>query len=87
MSKIRLEKQRQVTLPVEIVEQAGIRQDDLLEVSYASGAITLRPVRASDMAMPTKSIMDYAGSCRGAWGSTPEEIESNLAADRESWDR
>jgi len=87
MSKIRLEKQRQLTLPSEIVELAGIRQDDLLEVTYANGVIILRPILKSNAQPPKKSIMDYAGSCKGAWGDTPEEIEANLVADRASWDR
>lgn len=87
MSKIRLEKQRQLTLPNEIVELAGIRQGDLLDVTYANGAITLRPIKKPEILEPRKSIMDYAGSCKGAWGDTPEEIEANLAADRASWDR
>ena len=87
MSKIRLEKQRQLTLPPEIVEQAGIRQHDMLEASYEDGAIILRPIRSHEPAGPTKSIMDYAGSCKGAWGNTPEEVEANLAEDRASWDR
>ena len=34
MSRIRLEKLWQLTLPTEIIEQAGIRQNDMLEASY-----------------------------------------------------
>jgi bifunctional DNA-binding transcriptional regulator/antitoxin component of YhaV-PrlF toxin-antitoxin module len=87
MAKIRLEKQRQLTLPMEIVEQAGIRQHDMLEATYENGAIILRPIRNSERGGQTRSIMDYAGSCKGAWGNTLEEVEANLAEDRSSWDR
>ncbi len=87
MSKIRLEKHRQLTLPVEIVTQAGLQQDDLLDIAYVNGAIILRPILKAPIDEPRKSIIDYAGSCKGAWGDTPEEIEANLAADRASWDR
>jgi len=87
MSKIRLKKQRQFTLPPDIVAQAGLRQYDMLEASYENGVIILRPVRSLDHCTPTKSIMDYAGSCKGAWGNTPDEVEANLSIDRSSWDR
>ena len=87
MSKIRLGKQQQLTLPPEIIEQAGLRQHDVLEASYENGAIILRPIRSLEPGGPPKSLMDYAGSCKGAWGSTPEEVDANLAEDRASWDR
>lgn len=87
MAKIRLEKQQQLTLPTEIIEQAGIRQHDMLEATYENGAIVLRPVRSLESTRQVKSIMDYAGSCKGAWGDTPEEVDANLAEDRSSWDR
>ena len=87
MSKIRLGKQQQLTLPPEIIEQAGLRQHDMLEASYENGAIILRPIRSPEPGGPAKSIMVYAGSCKGAWGSTPEEVDTNLLEDRASWDR
>lgn len=87
MSKIRLEKDRQLTLPVEIVAQAELQPNDLLEVSYMNDAITLRPIRKAEPAAPSRPIMEYAGICKGVWGNTTEEIEANLAEDRASWDR
>lgn len=92
MSKVRLQKQRRLTLPREIIMQAGIHIDDILEASYENGAIVLRPAAAHWRAMPplrlpTASIMDYAGSCQGAWGASTAEVETTLAQDRASWDR
>lgn len=92
MSKVRLQKQRRLTLPLSIVAKAGIHADDILEASYENGAIVLRPAKASSPAMPplrlpTASIMDYAGSCQGAWGASTAEVETILAQDRASWDR
>jgi bifunctional DNA-binding transcriptional regulator/antitoxin component of YhaV-PrlF toxin-antitoxin module len=87
MSKIRLEKLRRLTLPPEIIAQAGLRQDDVLEASYQGGAIILRPAPEPDPARPALSMMDYAGACKGAWGDTPAEVEFHVAQDRASWDR
>jgi bifunctional DNA-binding transcriptional regulator/antitoxin component of YhaV-PrlF toxin-antitoxin module len=86
MSKIRLEKLRRLTLPPEIIAQAGLRQVDVLEASYQDGEIILR--RASQLLpSPALSMMDYAGTCKGAWGDTPAEVEFHVAQDRASWDR
>lgn len=87
MSKIRLEKLRRLTLPPEIIAQAGLRQDDVLEASYQGGAIILRPALKPAPAPPALSMMDYAGTCKGAWGDTPAEVEFHVAQDRASWDR
>ncbi|OEZ94207.1 hypothetical protein DUPY_46560 [Duganella phyllosphaerae] len=35
MSKVRLEKLRKLTLPPELIAQAGLRQDDVLDATYA----------------------------------------------------
>ena len=87
MSKIRLGKLRRLTLPPEIVAQAGLRQDDVLEASYISGEIILRPAPEPAPEPPAPSMLDYAGACKGAWGDTPVEVEFHVAQDRASWDR
>jgi bifunctional DNA-binding transcriptional regulator/antitoxin component of YhaV-PrlF toxin-antitoxin module len=87
MSRIRLDKLRRLTLPPEIIAQAGLRQDDVLEASYQGGAIILRPAPEPAPARPALSMMDYAGACKGAWGATPAEVELHVAQDRASWDR
>lgn len=87
MTRIRLEQHRQLTLPTEIIQQAHLQYGDVLEVSYFNGVLMLTPIKPRSEASPKKSLMDYAGSCKGAWGNTPEEVEANLAEDRASWDR
>lgn len=87
MSKVRLEKLRKLTLPPELIAQAGLRQDDVLDATYANGEITLRPAPGKARATSGLSMMDYAGACKGAWGDTPAEVELNVAQDRASWDR
>lgn len=87
MSKIRLEKLRRLTLPPEIIAQAGLHQDDVLEATYANGEIILRPTPSLAPAINGLSMMDYDGACKGAWGDTPAEVEFHVAQDRASWDR
>ena len=57
MSRIRLEQQRRLTLPSDVVEQAGIHLHDLLEATYENGAIVLRPLTDPSASSPAKSIM------------------------------
>jgi antitoxin component of MazEF toxin-antitoxin module len=84
MPIVRVRPKHQITLPVSIVNQAGIHQDDLLEASYANGVITLVPktrqARKDD-------IMDYAGIACGVYGQTPEEINAGIAQLRDEWER
>jgi len=78
MSKILIDERGTVTLPSDLVKEAGLKPNDLLEVDYINGVIVLNPV---------KSVMQFAGTCKGVWGSTTDEIEAVLAEDRASWDR
>jgi hypothetical protein len=67
-----------------IAEAAHIKPDDMLEVAYANGVITLVPVNRKE---GKESVMAYAGIARGIWGKTTAEIEARLNNDRESWER
>lgn len=87
MSKIRLEKQLRLTLPPEIIAQAGLQPNDFLEALYEDGKIILRPSKQPGSPAPKRSIMAFAGACQGAWGDTPADVEKTLAQDRASWDR
>lgn len=86
MEKIRLQH-RQLTLPEEIITQAHLHHGDVFEVSYFNGVIVLSRISTITSHTPKRSMLDYAGSCKGAWGSTPAEIEATLTRDRASWDR
>ncbi|WP_156369633.1 AbrB/MazE/SpoVT family DNA-binding domain-containing protein [Duganella sp. Leaf126] len=87
MSRIRLEKLRRLTLPADIIAQAGWRPDDVLDASYANGAIILRPASAPAAVSDPLSMLGYAGASQGAWGETAAEVEWHVAQDRASWDR
>ena len=84
MSQVRVRLKHQITLPARIARQAGIKENDLLEVAYLNGVVTLAPAGRKAQG---KSLMDYAGIARGAWGQSASEVDRNLASDRASWER
>lgn len=85
MSKVRVRPKHQITLPARIVREAGIGTDDLLDVTYTDGTITLMTSSGSRKAR--KALMDYAGIARGVWGETAREIDRDLRKERDSWER
>lgn len=84
MSQVRVRPKHQITLPSRIVAAAHLKPDDVLEVSYANGVVTLMPVNRKDR---KGSVMAYAGIARGIWGQSTGEIEAGLNSDRASWER
>ena len=84
MSTVRVRPKHQITLPVSIVNQAGIHQDDLLEAGYVNGVITLVPKARQSR---HGDIMDYAGIARDVYGKTTEEVDAALSHLRDAWER
>ena len=84
MSQVRVRPKHQITLPSRIVAAAHLKPDDVLEVSYANGVVTLMPVNRKDRKV---SAMAYAGIARGIWGQSTDEIETGINSDRASWER
>lgn len=84
MSQVRIRPKHQITLPSRIVAAAHLKPNDVLEVAYANGVVTLVPVSRKER---KGSVMAYAGIARGIWGQTTEEIEAGLSSDRASWER
>jgi len=84
MSQVRVRPKHQITLPSRIVAAAHLKPDDVLEVAYANGVVTLVPVSRKER---TVSVMAYAGIARGIWGQTTKEIDAGLNSDCESWER
>ncbi len=84
MSTVRVRPKHQITLPVSIVNQAGIHQDDLLEADYVNGVITLVPKARQSR---HGDIMDYAGIVRDVYGKTAEEVDAALSQLRDEWER
>lgn len=84
MSRVRVRHKHQITLPSRIVAAAHIKPDDVLEVAYTNGVVTLVPVSRKER---KGSVMAYAGIARGIWGQTTDEIAAELNSDCESWER
>jgi len=84
MSTVRVRPKHQITLPVSIVNQANIHQDDLLEANYVNGVITLVPKARH---AHHGDIMDYAGVARDVYGKTAEEVDASISQLRDEWER
>jgi bifunctional DNA-binding transcriptional regulator/antitoxin component of YhaV-PrlF toxin-antitoxin module len=84
MPQVRVREKHQVTLPMSIVRGAGIHENDMLEVSFKNGVITLAP---SKTAVPKKSLMDFVGITQGLYGKDAAEVAEYLKQERDSWDR
>jgi bifunctional DNA-binding transcriptional regulator/antitoxin component of YhaV-PrlF toxin-antitoxin module len=84
MPQIRVREKHQVTLPMSIVRGAGIHENDVLEVSFKNGVITLVPSKAK---LPKKSLMDFVGATQGLYGRDASEVAQYLEQERGSWDR
>ncbi len=81
MSQVRVRLKHQITIPARIAEAAHIKPNDMLEVAYANGVVTLVPANRKAR---KESAMAYAGIARGLWGPTTAEIEADLNSDRDS---
>lgn len=86
MPQVALHNGYQLTMPQAIIEKANIQQDDVFNMVYEAGKITL--VKLSKSPEPTEktSIMDFIGSMKCVYGNTPQDIENYLASERQSWD-
>jgi AbrB family looped-hinge helix DNA binding protein len=84
MAQVRVRNKHQITIPARIAESANIKPDDMLEVSYNNGVVTLIPVARKKR---KESAMAYAGIAQGIWGETTLEIDAELNQSRDSWER
>ncbi len=75
MPKVRVRPKNQITIPLRIAEEAGIKPDDVLDITYMNGLITMVPAGKKGEKRP---IMKYAGIARGTCGKTSGEIEETL---------
>jgi len=75
--QVSLRKRNQLTIPAAIVKSTNIYTNDILEIDYKNGIITLKP-KPGNKRMES-SFMTYAGIDRGVWGITTDEIEQKIA--------
>ena len=83
MAEVWIRQRNQITIPVDIARELGLGVGSLCRMDVVNGVITITP---SHQPAPPP-LAAYAGCAQGAWGATPEELESAIAADRHSWDR
>ena len=84
MSQVRVRLKHQITIPTRIAEAAHIKPNDMLEVAYTNGVVTLVSVNRRER---KGSAMAYAGIARGIWGQTTAEIEAGLKSEHDSWEK
>jgi bifunctional DNA-binding transcriptional regulator/antitoxin component of YhaV-PrlF toxin-antitoxin module len=84
MPQVRIRDKHQVTLPISIVRDANLRENDMLDVAYKNGVITLSVKQA---AVKKRSLMDFVGATRGVYGQDPAQVAQYLDSERDTWDR
>ena len=84
MTQVRVRDKHQVTLPMAVARSAGIRENDMLEVGFKNGVITLATKKA---AAPQRSLMDFVGITQGLYGKDARQVAQYLDAERDSWER
>ncbi len=84
MPHVRVRAKHQITIPSGIAQAAHIKLDDVLDIAYANGIITLVSQKRRQR---KESVMSYAGIARGLWGNTAAEIDASIRNDRDSWER
>lgn len=85
MPQVRVRDKHQITLPAQIAREANIGMNDILDVRYQNGVITL--MTKQGMAAKKPSLMALAGSAKGLYGTTTEELEQYSVNERKSWER
>jgi AbrB family looped-hinge helix DNA binding protein len=84
---VRVREKFQVTLPVGLRQQFAVREGDYLEAAVTAEGLVLRPQRlVSTIAGKSVSILDFLKEPRSFPARTRQDIETTLAADRDSWD-
>lgn len=84
MPQVRVRDRNQITLPAAVIKAANIGLNEVLEVSYKDGVITLTTERV--MKEKTPSLMALAGCTKGLYGATTVEREQYTANERTSWE-
>ena len=88
MLQIKLREKGQVTIPAEVLQEWRLKNqvstNDLIDVVLSNGVLLLIP---SKRAEGKRELLSFAGTGRGLWGKTEQEIEASIAALRSSWSR
>ena len=75
-----ISSKNQITLPVHLLRQMGVKPGDRLAVALEGGRLVLR-------ARPKDWVEHYAGSLPGYYGATVEEVDANIREGRDNPER
>jgi len=75
-----ISSKNQITLPVHLLRQMGVKAGDRLAVTLEGGRLVLR-------ARPKDWVEHYAGSLPDYWGKTDEEIDAYIREMRDNGER
>jgi AbrB family looped-hinge helix DNA binding protein len=84
MPVVKMRPKGQITIPASIVEVAHLTENAQFDVEYVNGVILLKPINAD---MKKDDVLSYAGIFAGAWGETPDEVETTLRELHNEWER
>ncbi len=79
----RLSSKNQITLPVHIVRQLGLRPGDEIDLLVVGGTIQLERLPRT----PREWVEKYRGSIDVSGWETKERIDAYVRGERESWTR
>jgi len=74
-----ISSKNQITLPARLLRELGIGPGDRVSIRKDGERLVLRP-------RPKEWAEFYAGSMRGVYGDTKEEIDEYIRQERASWD-
>lgn len=75
-----ISSKNQITLPVQLLRRLGVGPGDRLAVTLEGGRLVLRP-------RPKDWVEHYAGSLKGLWGNSVQEIDAEIREGRDTTHR
>ena len=78
MPKTTISSKYQITLPARLVRELGLQPGDKLAIEVEEGRLILHP-------RPKDWVSYTAGSLKGVYGETKEDIDAYLKEVRGSW--
>ena len=75
---VKLGKKGHIVIPKALRDSIGVKEGNLLLITVESGQLLITT--------PERYAEATRGLLKGLWGRNPEEVESYLKEQRESWD-
>ena len=79
MPQVKLREKGQVTIPAELLQEWSrtnhVAINDSMDAQLANGVLMLIPQKKQTA---KRSLMSYAGSGKGLWGNTPDEVDASI---------